>query len=137
MRHLTRLFTSGLLGVGLVLSGGVALAQNSAAVLFPFVTTETGKFTFITIKNTGSSTAGTPIAAYHFTYAMKAAPIVNKAECEHFDGDAVTTPADMMIFEVGGKVTTDAGTSALFEGGLTAPVTSRPLTLRWQGAWAS
>jgi len=138
MHHIGRRFASGLLVVGLVLCGSLASAQvvvgpGNAALLFPYVTTEAGKFTFITINNVGLSTLGTPIPAYHFSYAMKpvtGAPnhVVNKAGCEHFDADVVTTPADMMIFEVGGKVTTDAGTSALFEGGLTAPVTSLPLT---------
>lgn len=142
MLRVGRWFASGLLVVGLLLAAGAAVAQNPAAVLFPFVTTETGKFTFIALRNTGSSTSGTPITAYHFTYAMKpvltsspvgAHPVENKAGCEHFDGDVLTTPADLMIFEAGRKVVDPSGTTALFEGGTTAPVTSAPLAFPTAG----
>ncbi len=92
-------------------------------LLFPYITTETGKFTFITILNDGSATGFN--TNFHFTYGMKPAPVVAKAGCQHFDGDVPTTLGDMMIFEVNGKVT-EPGT-ALFEGGSTPPVTSGPL----------
>lgn len=94
-------------------------------LLFPYITTETGKFTFITILNDGS-TPGPVAAGLHFTYGMKPVPVVAKAGCQHFDSDVNTTLGDMMIFEVNAKVTEPGG--ALFEGGSTPPVTSSPLT---------
>jgi hypothetical protein len=118
---------SSLLVVILLLGGGLVFAptaQAREAILFPLITTETGKFTFITIMNDGFDPATTSL---HFTYATKPTPIVNTAGCDHFDGDVVTTPADMMIFEVGGKVKTDPPSNVLFEG--TAPVTSTALIL--------
>src|SRR5712691_4856045 len=117
-----------LLVLNLLLGGGLVFAPKADAlqsILFPFVTTEASKFTFITIENDGAATFGP--ASLHFTYAMKAVPIVNKAGCEHFDGDVSTTPVDMMIFEVNRKVVDASGTTALFEGGTTAPITSTPL----------
>ena len=119
-----------LLVLNLLFGGGFVFAPKAEALqslLFPFVTTETGKFTFITINNDDFS-AGLPISL-HFTYGIKAVPIVNKAGCEHFDGNVTTTPFDMMIFEVNRKVIDASGTTALFEGGNTAPVTSTPLAL--------
>ncbi len=118
-----------LLVLNLLLGGGLVFAPKADAlssILFPFITTEASKFTFITIENDGAAPAP-GAAGLHFTYAMKAVPIVNKAGCEHFDGDVDTTPTDMMIFEANRKVVDASGTTALFEGGTTAPITSAPL----------
>lgn len=132
-----------LLVLNLLLGGGLVFAPKADALqglLFPFVTTETGKFTFITINNdgagSGSTSFGTPTGAslpnLHFTYGYKPTPIVNTAGCVHFDGDVFTTDTDMMIFEVNRKVTGPGGSTALFEPGAgvpTPPVTSTPLAL--------
>ncbi len=121
--------TSGLLVVGLVLGGGLlartaeAVEGQAGSILFPLITTETGKFTFITILNTGEE--GLATEAIHFTYATKlvvGGRVENKAGCDHFDADVPTTQFDMMIFEVNGKVKTGTG-NALFEG----TDTSKPL----------
>lgn len=132
---------SSLLVLNLLLGGGLILAPKADALqglLFPFVTTETGKFTFITINNDGAqgSSFGTPVGAslpnLHFTYAYKPVPIQNTGGCTHFDGDVFTTDVDMMIFEVNRKVTGPGGSTALFEPGAgvpTPPVTSTPLAL--------
>lgn len=95
---------------------GPVEADSPVALLFPFITTEAGKFTFITIENNGffGSPGGT--FSYHFTYATKAVPVENRAGCDHFDSEAETTPSDMMIFEVSGKVKTDPPSNVLFEG---------------------
>jgi hypothetical protein len=104
-----------------------------SGLLFPFITTEVGKFTFITINNDGAGapfgTPGALIGSLHFTYATKPVPILNRTGCLHFDGDAFTTDVDMMIFEVNKKVTAPGGKAALFEPGAGAPTTSVPLTL--------
>jgi hypothetical protein len=130
-----------LLVLNLLLGGGLIFAPKADALqglLFPFVTTETGKFTFITITNDGggASTFGIPVGVtppnLHFTYAYKPTPINNTAACIHFDGDVLTTDTDMMIFEVNRKVTGPGGSTALFEPGAgvpTPPVTSTPLAL--------
>lgn len=109
---------------GMLLASGMFSPPAHALrdLLFPYITTETGKFTFITILNDGSTPGPGNL---HFTYGMKPAPVVAKAGCQHFDGDAPSTLGDMMIFEVNGKVSEPGG--ALFEGGSTAPVTSGPL----------
>jgi len=123
-----------LLVLNLLLGGAFVFAPKAEAfqsLLFPFITTETGKFTFITITNDGSAgptPLGTAVAAQlHFSYATKAVPIVNKAGCDHFDSDVGTTAADMMIFEVNRKVTDPTGTTVLFESA--GAVTSTPLAL--------
>ena len=124
-----------LLVLNLLLGGGLMFAPKADALqglLFPFVTTETGKFTFITITNDGAGGAfGTPVGApannIHFTYAMKPVPIANTGGCVHFDADGSTTATDMMIFEVNRKVTGPGGTTVLFEPGVGAPLTSAPV----------
>jgi len=123
---------SGLLVMNVLLGGSFVVAPNADALqglLFPFITTETGKLTFITIKNDGSGAFGgpPPNAVLHFTYAMKPVPILNRTACLRFDGDAGTTDVDMMIFEVSRKVVGPGGTTVLFEPGVSAPTTSLPV----------
>jgi len=132
-----------LLVLNVLLGGGLVFAPKADALqglLFPFVTTETGKFTFITINNDGGgiTTFGIPVGSptpqqlLHFTYGYKPVPIQNTGACIHFDGDVFTTDVDMMIFEVNRKVTGPGGSTALFEPGSgvpTPPVTSTPLAL--------
>ena len=131
---------SSLLVVILLLGGSLVFAPKAEAmrdILFPFITTEAGKFTFVQIINDGSPFFVAPAAAYipsyHLTYATKVVPAgglsaVSKTDgCEHFDGDVTTTLQDQMIFEAGGKVQTDPPSFVLFEGA--APVTSTALPL--------
>lgn len=103
--------------VGVILAAGSFSANagtpGTTNLLFPFITTETGSFTFISISNTGTSGARTP---YHFTYATKAVVpgnTNNTAACTHLDGDATATGNDLMQFEVQNKVpfTAFGGTS--------------------------
>ncbi len=119
-----KVFTSGVLAVGLVVGGSLVAAPtaeaNPGSILFPFITSEAGKFTFITIKNTDDNAP----EAMHFTYLTKPVPVVNKAGCEEFDKDVPTTGQDVVIFEVNGKVKTGTG-NALFEG----PGVPQPLIL--------
>jgi len=115
--------------MSIALAVGLAVPQQAHAlrdILFPYVTTEAGKFTFISILN-DASVPGPEAAGLHFSYAMKPAPVVAKAGCQHFDSDVNTTLADMMIFEVNRKVIDPSGTTALFEGGTAGSVTSGPL----------
>ena len=112
----------------LLLGVGVKGAQASS-LLFPYLSTQSGVYSFVTIANYGDSAWGqTGITNYHLSYAHKTAGATNfnTIGCNHLDANVTTTPNDMMTFEVGGKVT-DAGNVVLFENA--APVTSTALTL--------
>ncbi len=115
----TALAAAGLLGLG-------TQAAHADSLLFPYLSTQAGTFSFVTIANEGLNEFST-LTGYHFSYGHKANPVANKKGCGHFDGNVVSTPADMLTFEVNGKVTEPGG--ALFEGGAAAPVTSSALTL--------
>lgn len=129
---------SSLLVVILLLGGSLVFAPKAEAlrsVLFPFITTEAGKFTFIMVTNDGSASGFTGVL--HFSYATKAVPaggvvaIDRTAGCAHFDGDGTTTRGDAFIYEANGKVQTDAPSFVLFEGA--APTTSSALPLLASG----
>lgn len=108
------LVAGGLLGVG-------TQTAHADSILFPYLNTNAGVFSFVTIANDGVDEFSS-VTGYHFTYGHKSNPIANRRGCNHLDFNVVTTPADMMTFEVAGKVTEPGG--VLFEGGSTAPVTS-------------
>ncbi len=97
-------WASAAMALALVLGVGVRGAQAQTAVLYPYLSTEAGVFTFVTLLNDGCSMPLGTAASYHFTYAMKPVPVVNKKGCEHFDGDAGSSFADVMNFEVNKKV---------------------------------
>lgn len=103
--------------VGAVLAAGsfsaIAGTAGTTNLLFPFITTEAGAFTFISISNQNAAVTGAA-NNYHFTYATKAAGAANSASCAHLDGDATATANDLMQFEVSNKVamTQFGGTSA-------------------------
>jgi len=126
-----------LLVLNLLLGGGLVFAPKAdalEALLFPFITTEVGKFTFITINNDGAGAPfGVPPSALignlHFTYATKPVPVLQRTGCLHFNADAFTTDVDMMIFEVNKKVSGPGGAAALFEPSTGQPITSVPITL--------
>ncbi len=99
--------------VAATLSGVASQNASADGLLFPYLSTQSGVFSFVTIVNDGlGTTAG---AEYHFTYGHKSAPIANTANCNHFDADGRSTTNDMMTFEVGGKVKNSYGGGALFE----------------------
>jgi hypothetical protein len=107
MTHLKKRLPAAVVAATLM---GVAAPNASAdGILFPYLSTQSGVFSFVTIVNDGTS------ANYHFTYGHKSAPIANTANCNHFDGDVRTTYNDMMTFEVGNKVKNSYGGPALFE----------------------
>lgn len=91
--------------VGAVLAAGSMVANagtpGTTNLLFPYVTTATGSYTFISIAALGGAAAS---PAVHFTYAMKATSAANSAVCTHLDGDAVMTPNDLLQFEIQNKV---------------------------------
>lgn len=111
MKKISLLCTA-VLVFALLLGVGIQSAQADA-ILFPYLSTEAGVYSFVTVSNAGIvDTVG--ITGYHFSYGHKSVPIDNDADCSHYDYNVVTTPADMMTFEVGGKVA-DAGNWVLFE----------------------
>ncbi len=123
-KHLKSSVAAALMAGGLVGLG--AQPAHADSLLFPYLSTQAGTFSFVTIVNDGRGEFST-LTGYHFSYGHKANPVANKKGCGHFDGNVVSTPADMMTFEVNGKVSEPGG--ALFEGGAAAPVTSSALTL--------
>lgn len=102
------LVAGGLAGVG-------AQPAHADSILFPFLSTQTGVFSFVTIANFGGSEFS-DITGYEYTYGYKPIPVVNQRGCNHADRTEYTTPHDMLTFEVGNKVN-DAGFPVLFEGG--------------------
>lgn len=95
--------------VGAVLAAGSMAASagttGTSNLLFPYVTTATGSYTFLSVavqKNTAPA-AGASVPV-HFTYSMKATSAANSASCNHLDGDATMTTNDLMQFEIQGKV---------------------------------
>lgn len=99
--------------VGMALAGAVvpAMAGGIATgnILFPYVSAGANAYTFISIVNTGSVLASTDWG-YHFSYGMKGVAAPNyttagtAANCEHQDGRARTTPADLMQFELRNRI---------------------------------
>jgi hypothetical protein len=92
--------------VGAVLAAGsfaaIAGTPGTTNLLFPFITTENGAFTFISISNQNQTTVGPN--NLHFTYATKGASAANSVACAHLDGDATATANDLMQFEITNKV---------------------------------
>ncbi len=97
---------------GSLLSLG-AVSQEAAAdsILFPYLSTQTGVFSFVTIVNDGLGQMSR-VSLYQFTYGYKPSPVNQRQGCTHFDSPVTTTPADMMTFEVGSKI---GGGQPLFE----------------------
>ncbi len=121
------LLAGSLLGLG-------AMSHEAAAdsILFPYLSTQSGVYSFVTIVNDGRGQMSA-VARYLFSYGYKVPPVVQRGECIHFDALVTTTPADMMTFEVGAKIGDgqplfeEAGDTAGFgPGKLTS--TSAPLT---------
>ena len=112
----------------LLLGAGTAMADT---ILFPYLNTDPGVYSFVTIANNGTNEYAA-IAQYHLIYGYKANPIVNKAGCGHSDHNVLTTPADMMTFEINGKVD-DAGNDVLFEnaGDALGPVAGGLTSTAW------
>lgn len=111
--------TAALMAGGLV--GLAAQPVHADSLLFPYLNTDAGTFSFVTIANEGLNEFST-LTGYHFNYGHKPNPVNNTAGCTDMDFNVTSTPADMMTFEVNGKVTEPGG--VLFEGGAAAPVTS-------------
>lgn len=112
-KHLKSSVTAALVAGGLV--GLAAQPAHADSLLFPYLNTSVGTYSFVTIVNDGF-VENTAITGYHFTYEHKPNPVVQRRGCNHFDFDVGTTPADMMTFEVAGKVLDPAG-MVLFESG--------------------
>lgn len=108
----------------LLLGFGVNGAQADS-VLFPYVSMQPGVYSFITLGNTGFGEFAS-MTGYHLSYGYKSVPVNNKQACLHADGNIVSTPADLVTFEVSGKVT-DGGSNVLFE--TPAPNTSTAFPL--------
>ena len=98
-------FQKTLIGAALVAAGlsAVAGTRPTTNLLFPYVTTATGSYTFISIV--ANQFGANPAAPFvHMTYATKAISAANSAACAHLDGDAIMTANDLMQFEIQNKV---------------------------------
>jgi hypothetical protein len=117
-KHLMkRSVTAALVAGGLVGLG--AQPAQADGILFPYLSTQTGVFSFVSVVNRDVAVIVAPQLS--FTYGHKAAtagPVVtsNTGSCSHFDAGVTSTQSDMMTFHVRGTITT-AGASgfALFE----------------------
>jgi hypothetical protein len=107
------------MALALVLGIGVKGAQADS-LLFPYLNSQAGVFSFVTIVNDGLFQNST-ITGYYLQYGHKPNPVVQRRGCSLFSTTADTTPADMMTWEVNAKVL-DAGNLVLFENA--APTTS-------------
>lgn len=57
---------------GLLGAAGTAWAHGAGSILFPYVTTESGRFTFITIANSGiCGDIASPISSLYYVYGYK------------------------------------------------------------------
>ena len=98
--------------VAMVASVGVHAADvGQANLLFPFITTASTAFTFVTITNRNASTAAdvagnnmTVTVPLNFKYGVKDIAAANSTGCFHSDSSRAQTANDVMQFEVGGKV---------------------------------
>ena len=85
----------------------MAAGVGTTNLLFPYVKSDPNAYTFITILNPGyTATSSNANGGYHFSWGMKAVAAPNYESagvndaCEHTDGRARTTPADVMQFEM-------------------------------------
>jgi hypothetical protein len=87
--------------VGAVLAMGSMAAQAADNLLFPYITTKTGAYTFISISNNGNLSGSNP---YHVYYMTKPIGSTAATACNHFDSIATTTANDVMQYEVMKKI---------------------------------
>lgn len=122
-KHLMkRSVTAALVAGGLVGLG--AQPAQADGILFPYLSTQTGAFSFVSVVNTHAPGAAITQPLYQFTYGHKPATtpnptmVSNTGNCAHFNAPVTATPSDMMTFHVGGTITTPGANGfALFEEG--------------------
>jgi len=87
------------MGVAALASTAVnAGSYGTTNVMFPYITTSSSAFTFITLTGVGAA------GAAHYRYAMKSTTAANSIGCEHQDGNGTLTANDVIQFEVANKV---------------------------------
>jgi hypothetical protein len=87
--------------IGAVLAASSMVANAADNVLFPYVTSKAGAYTFVSLANSGAAPAAD---AYHFYYMTKPVGSANSVGCNHFDAIGKTTQNDLMQFEVSKKL---------------------------------
>lgn len=110
-KHLKSSVTAALVAGGLV--GLAAQPAHADSLLFPYLNTNTGTYSFVTLVNDGLTQNAT-ISGYYLQYGHKPNPVVQRRGCNFMSTNVDTTPADMMTWEVNAKVN-DAGNNVLFE----------------------
>ena len=92
--------------VGIVLAAGSFAANAADNLLFPYVTTKAGAYTFVSVSNNGVGdfTTTGPTGKYHTYYMTKPIGAPLSQACNHFDAQAKTTANDVMQFEVANKI---------------------------------
>jgi hypothetical protein len=101
--NMTKTFQKTLIAasIGAVLAASSMVANAADNVLFPFVSSKAGAYTFVSLANTGAA----PVASsYHFYYMTKPVGSANSVGCNHFDAIGKTTQNDLMQFEVSKKI---------------------------------
>jgi len=97
-------FQKSLLAAAVLASTASFAAEiGTTNLLFPFVSSGSSAFTFLTINN-GNTTVGNAGGAMHFIYGMKASTATNGTGCEHSDGNGTLTANDVTQFEMSNKV---------------------------------
>lgn len=99
--------------VGAVLAVGslsaAAASRNTTNLLFPYITSKTGAYTFISMVSANYGING-PLnlgasgpRPVHFSYLVKDVAASQTTACTHIDGDAIVTDNDLMQFEISGR----------------------------------
>jgi hypothetical protein len=103
-RNMKKTFQKSLLAAAVLASSASFAAEiGTTNLLFPFVSSGSSAFTFLTISN-GNGTVGNAGGAMHYIYGMKASTATNAAGCEHSDGNGTLTANDVTQFEMSNKV---------------------------------
>jgi len=132
-KHLKSSVTAAMVAGGLLGLG--TQPAHADSLLFPYLNSQAGVYSFVTIVNDGLAENAT-ISGYYLQYGHKPNPVVQRRGCNAFSTTVGTTPADMMTFEVNAKLT--AGSQdALFEAGgpLTSAIPAAFVLPAGQTAW--
>lgn len=98
-----KFFQKSLIAAAVVVASAASFAAEigTTNLLFPYVSSGSSAYTFLTINNGGPANLG---GAMHFSYGMKANTAANATGCEHSNGNGTLTPNDVTQFEMSNKL---------------------------------
>lgn len=96
-------FQKSLIAAAVMVTSAASFAAEvgTTNLLFPYVSSGSSAYTFLTINNGGPDNLG---GALHFSYGMKANNAANATGCEHSNGNGTLTPNDVTQFEMSNKL---------------------------------